>query len=314
MTARLFSDPPLRRALAGKAFRVDAIACRTAANILRNKLSDQIKNPKRRVLTAFELTFRIALTAISHKINWDFLSERLRHNLDTQSNIAELLRTITTAQVENWLSGYHSPDRVRAKERGAFLRNVGQVIVDEFDGNSLNILNLSQRDLRGPSGFLAQLDRFSAYNQDPLRKKSNVLVHDLVREGLVHFKDENEIQPAIDYHLMRLYLRTGRVVPIHADTHALLSEVSEPQPRLVRLLREAVAEALCLTALYAQFSVPLLNFVEWRIGRERCHENNPVCVGAASDNEHACANYEYCPARTDPNWMLKEPVSKKAFY
>ena len=91
---------------------------------------------------------------------------------------------------------------------------------------------------------MARLDRFQAFRDDPLRKKSNVLVHEIVRDRIANFDNSTQIAPAIDYHIMRLYLRSGRVLPLHRETLDLLKKNSAPRPRLVKLLREAVSEAV----------------------------------------------------------------------
>ena len=169
---------------------------------------------------------------------------------------------------------------------------------------------------------MERLDWFQAFREDPLKKKSNILVHEIVRDGVATFLDSEHIAPAIDYHIMRLYLRTGRVVPVHRETMDLLKKNSMPRQRLVTLLREAVSEALRLTALYSNLSIPEVNALEWLIGREACDRTRPRCnsgnlvfneqFGFASD---ACLYSGFCLAYCDENWrMLREPDLKKSFY
>ena len=147
-------------------------------------------------------------------------------------------------------------------------------------------------------------------------------MHEIVRDRVATFLDQNKIAPAIDYHIMRLYLRSGRVVPLHRETMELLKHDSAPRPRLVRLLREAVAEALSLTALYGQMSVPEVNGLEWQIGRDICDRTKPRCtdVEAAVQTRLGltsalCPYAAACRAYGDLEWRaLKEPDLKKSFY
>jgi hypothetical protein len=202
------------------------------------------------------------------------------------------------------------------------LRNLGVTILQAFDGRVESLLGGPGTRLHGPDGFMQRLDRFEAFREDPLRKKSNVLVHEIVRDRIVTFDDSSEIAPAVDYHIMRLYLRSGRVIPLHLETLDLLKQDSIPRPRLVKLLREAVSEALSLTALYADRSIPEVNSLEWQIGREVCDRGRPNCrggnvsiaerFGLATDE---CPYSNFCHAYADEEWrLLREPDLKKSFY
>ncbi len=205
------------------------------------------------------------------------------------------------------------------------LRAIGTGLSSHFEGDAWALVGRSQDRLDGATGFLAQLDTFEPYRMDPLRKKSSVLIQDLVRERIVHFEDEVSIRPAVDYHIMRLYLRTGRVVPMHSVVVDVLKGKPRPRPRLVRLLREAVAEALQATARYAQLSVADVNYVEWQIGRAICDRRRPACtepqpqvhidrdVAALYDTK--CPYLGFCHAFRDAEWRkLSEPNFVSRFY
>jgi hypothetical protein len=328
-SARIYGNPDvgssarplLDRALAGRAFSIDALACAAGAQILRTLRPDDGQERLTRPLGS-ELLFRTALSAICHQINWDFLSERLSPLFDARGLDARGLSTTTARDVGGWLAGYHRPERTRVKERAALLRDVGATIIREFGGKAENLLEGSGRRLHGSDGFMARLDRFQAFRDDPLRKKSNVLVHEIVRDRIANFDDSTQIAPAIDYHIMRLYLRSGRVLPLHRETLDLLKKDSAPRPRLVKLLREAVSEAVSLTALYAGMSIPQVNSLEWQIGRSVCDRGRPNCsegnvsiaarLGLASDG---CPYAGFCRAFADKEWrLLREPNLMKSFY
>ncbi|HEY9594083.1 MAG TPA: PfkB family carbohydrate kinase, partial [Spirochaetia bacterium] len=61
--------------------------------------------------------------------------------------------------------------------------------------------------------FLSALDRIAGYKEDPLRKKSGLLALILHQrpEAFLPFGDGEDVEPVIDYHLMRSCLRTGLV-------------------------------------------------------------------------------------------------------
>lgn len=308
-------------ALAGRAFAIDEIACSSAARVL-SMLRNEPASTTAWAPLSYELLFRVSLAAICHQINWDFLSLRIRQSFDRLNMDAKGLAKVSAADVLSWLDGYHRKDRIRAKERAAMLRDVGQTIIDKFGGDAGNLLAQCGARLSGDAGFMALLDRFAAFKADPLRKKSNVLVHEIVRDGIVRFSDENTIKPAVDYHIMRMYLRTGRVVPMHRSVKDLLKKDSAPRPRLVRLLREAVSEALSLTSLYAKMSIPEVNSLEWQIGRDICDRQSPRCTNAtgalsasSGSNDNRCPHSTFCRAFMDPEFrQLREPDLKKSFY
>jgi hypothetical protein len=311
----------LDRALAGPAFAVDEMACAAAATVIRTLRIDGHAVPSRRSQEA-ELLYRISLAAICHSINWDFLSERLSLAFDDMKIDCTALAALTARNINSWLDGYARPDRIRASERAGYLRDIGSGLLERYSGSAVRLVSESAGRLYGQDGFLQRLDAFAAFVEDPLRKKSNLLVHEIVRDRVALFEDQNKIAPAIDYHIMRLYLRSGRVVPLHRETLELLKRASTPRPRLVKLLRQAVSEALSLTALYAQRSIPEVNGIEWQIGRDICDRANPNCAGvpasvqaSLSSSGPLCPNAVFCRAYADMEWrMLKEPDLKKSFY
>ena len=312
---------PLDRALSGRAFSIDELACAAGAKVLRALRIETDRAESTRVQES-ELLFKLAQSAICHQINWDFLAERLGSLFDDPSVGAESLRVATARDVDTWLAGYHRPERVKATERAALLRDLGNVILHNYGGKAVNLFISARQQLYGTDGLLKRLDGFQAFREDPLKKKSNILVHEIVRDGVATFLNSEHIAPAIDYHIMRLYLRTGRVVPVHRETMDVLKQDSMPRQRLVTLLREAVSEALRLTALYSNLSIPEVNAFEWQIGREACDRRKPRCsVGNELFNQQfgffsdACLYSGFCLAYADENWrMLREPDLRKSFY
>jgi hypothetical protein len=317
----LLQSLELDRTLDGPAFTVDQLACVSAAHILRAFNVEGEAAVHTRAIKQ-ELLYRISLAAICHSINWDFLSQRLARAFDNDGVDAAALAEVTARNISDWLAGYEKPDRIREKERAALLRNVGRVLSTAYAGDVLQLLAASKGHLQGTGGLLDRLDKFDAFKEDPLRKKSNVLIHEIVRDKLASFSDEHTIAPAIDYHIMRLYLRTGRVVPLHRRTLELLKHDSTPRPRLITLLRQTVSEALSLTAFYANLSIPTANSLEWQFGRAICDRIHPRChdLGTAVKEQfrleiNCCPNLEFCLAVRDPEWLaLREPDHRKSFY
>jgi hypothetical protein len=308
-------------------FRVNSMACMSAAQVIRDYRARIEEMPWGKLPLKVQLTFKLAFVAICHQINWDFLQGQLAKELlaDGGGRILERLSGVSALELRSWLSGYHRPDRIRAGERAELLRDFAGTLITHCDGEPERLLSAAKQRVAGASGFLAQLDVFEAYRQDPLRKKSNVLVQDIVREGIVKFLDEDNIEPAIDYHIMRLYLRTGRVAPVYHEVADILKGRPRPRARLVKLLRQAVGEALALTAFYAGLTISATNYVEWQIGRSICAKDSPNCVAGREVSEidpdvaalyqARCPYLHFCLAYKSEEWRsLREPDFAKSFY
>lgn len=313
------------RALQGSGFKVVPSACYEAAQQLKTCHPEVESGPWHDLNCEHSLAFKIAFISVCHQINWDYLQSKLATLLlDDPISIVSTLLSITAKDISELLGDYPKPERIRARERAAYLRDVGKVISREWNDSAANMLTSTQNRCGGPDGFIQKLDAFIAFRSDPLRKKSHVLIHDLVREKIVEFDDPENIEPAIDYHLIRIYLRTGRVIPLERAIVPFLGKQPNPRDRLVKLLREAVSEAATLTAFYAGHSVADLNYIEWQLGRNICDGAEPRCDQSSAQllpGDLSALHSDYCPYRDfcesynhDEYGFLSEPLFYKNYY
>lgn len=318
-------DVPLH--LKRQPFRIDAIACKRSADVIRNYRAEVENLPWMKQTKGVQFGFKLAFVAICHQMNWDFLQTSMAEGLlpVRASDFAKRLSEIKASEIANWLRHYPKQKRVAASQRAEILRDIGRTLIEDYESSPLAVFRRARGHLNGTDGFLKQLDNFDAYRVDPMRKKTNILVQDLVREGILSFVDQENIKPAIDYHIMRLYLRTGRVAPLHDSVAAFLKGRSRPRSRLVLLLREAVGDAVELTAFYSGLSIPAVNFVEWQLGRAVCLREEPSCVAASRASSLApdvlaifrepCPYSEFCSAFASKDWrILEEPRFFSTFY
>jgi hypothetical protein len=182
--------------------------------------------------------------------------------------------------------------------------------------------------LAGPGGLYEWLAGIYAFSQDPLRKKSRILVHDLLQHGLIEVADQQNIAPAIDYHLIRLYVRTGRVLPVRVELLDRLSDAGTPRVEFHTDLRAAIEEAMGYTASGAGLRIDELNNIEWQIARSFCVRKEPRCNGCAIREKPVDAFIEAlarqakgCPLRrdcrgaSDPELRsIVEPRSARSYY
>ena len=181
----------------------------------------------------------------------------------------------------------------------------------------------------GVSGIYNWLASIPAFGADPLQKKSRILVHQLLAYRLLEVADPENILPAVDYHLMRLYVRTGRVVARRAQiVERLQGDRKVERIEFVTHLRRAVEEAMWHTASGARRPVNEVNHIEWQIGRSFCTRKEPrcegpfledkppdACVQALSSGSAACPLRGDCAGATDKSLRsIVDPASSRSYY
>jgi hypothetical protein len=309
-------------------FHVNPSACLRVADVIRSYRASTEDSPNGPRDLEQELGVKLAVVAVCHDINWDFLQRTLGSLLvgNATPSIAQRLAKVRSPEVYACLRSYPKPDRILSDSRAALLRDVGRTIISRFANSAMKIYEQSGGKIHGDHGFLRQLDLFESYRADPLRKKSHVLIQEVVRERILRFEDEHLIEPAIDYHIQRLYLRTDRVVCTDRRIEqALRSYRPRQRPRLVKLLRLQVSEALKLTAFYAKLPIPDVNYIEWQIARSVCTKDRPFCVrpygptGLDPDIARLfsglCPFVAFCPGQKNTAFRsLKQPNFQTTFY
>lgn len=312
------------RALAGNPFSVDPTQCYLAAQALQRFTPTKANNPWSAAPVSAQVVFKLLFVAICHQINWDFLQRRMFERFFAE-DFAEMLDRAKGASaklVTDMLEGYHRPERVRAAERAKYLRSTAEALEIRFANDPLKLVSMGK--VFGEKGLLELIREVPAFGEDPLSKKANAFAQELAREKIVEFSDDGLIPPAIDYHLIRLYLRTGRVIANDRAIFRSLRTGSTHRMRLVNLLREAVASALQDTALFARMPVHVINYLEWQIGRSRCEREFTICDGPWPSDlldssviaiSNGCPIKDSCTAYQSPGWKeILEPELKKAFY
>ncbi len=322
----------LDRDLDGDPFRVDLFRCRDAALVLAPFRDQHAVEPWTNLPEIDQLVFKTLFISVCHQMNWDVLQSAMAEWLlpDVGSRLEALAGT-TPRQISVLLQDYPKQGRVRAVERSRILRETARSLKEMLAaGGGLSRL-LRNPTLEGPSGFYETIASIPAFTGDPFDKKARVLAHDLHREGIMKFCDPENLKPAVEYHLIRLYLRSGRVVPTSdAVRDELLGENRPARPRLVKLLRGAVDVAMRQTALYSGIDIATLNYLEWQIGRSICVEElgpelTPFHCEAPAPSDMPyevralapcrCPFAGFCSSLNEPGYpWFREPQFQKSIY
>jgi hypothetical protein len=227
----------------------------------------------------WQIWSEIVFISICHQANWDRLHDRI---IDIASKDvcelqpSELCKLTSKRFIELFANGL-DPDRLKVKERLKLLRELGRKALGWPNGVGLSWLNDEHVSLSGHEGIYSWLNNIPVFSADPIQKKARVLVHQLLRYGLIKVTDPEHISPAVDYHLIRLYVRTARVRPANDEWEQRLKEGGKARVEPVTALRRAVEEAMYYTATGAELRVDELNHIEWQIARSFCLRENPRC-------------------------------------
>lgn len=274
----------------------------------------------------------ILFISICHNTNWDKLHDRFVEL--TQSPSEPLspsnLASLTPKQFIILFEDAIDEQRVQANERARMLREVSigarDILLSPDQKQPFFGTKIS---LGGNNGFYKWLRRIPAYGEDPLQKKSHVLVHQLLAYGLITVADPQNIHPAVDYHLIRLYARNGRIYPKKTELHERLQgERKVARVEFLNHLRNAVEEAMWHTSNGAHLPIDEINYIEWQIARSFCVRKNPRCDGpfikekpidqsilVAFNNQQECPMKKLCAGAKDIKFRsIIDPVSAKSYY
>ena len=152
--------------------------------------------------------------------------------------------------------------------------------------------------------LLSWLDRIGGYKEDPLRKKSSLLAACLSqRPERFVLKEDERISPIIDYHAMRLFLRTGLIEVLDHGLKARLSKRLRLENADEWAVRHAVYQAMDQVITCSGKSTGAVDQFFFFNARGHCFEmQDPDCPGCPLDS--SCAHQK----------MLFQPVLRTCFY
>lgn len=232
---------------------------------------------------AIAVFYEFLAAAVCHSTNWDQLRSQLLSIARSPkgfsaARLARLSYEEFDSEFSSAFSGADLPRRHQMFVSVAMAFSSGTL---PFDGKSI-----AQKEwvLSGAEGLYSDIDKLEPFGADPKRKKTRILIQQLFRYDLLHVADPQNVDPAIEYHLIRLYLRTGRVA--HSGGMRPSSDALRTSSvHNVNALREAVEEAMRYTADAAELTVGEINEIEWQIGRSYCDRGRPRCQGPHKDNK-----------------------------
>ena len=163
------------------------------------------------------------------------------------------------------------------EDRVMNLRDLGDHLMDDWDGQFSNLIQASHNDL---SLFARHSSFFRAYD-DPLCKLTMVNAIMQSGSGLTNF-DQDPL-PGIDYELVRQLLRMGILKPRRDIALKLQSGELLHAEESIELRRTALS-ALIQVSDIAGFPCDVLDNKLW-LNRTNCTDSMPVCRQPGRENE-----------------------------
>jgi hypothetical protein len=224
---------------------------------------------------------------------WDYLVEASRRCMEDFT--AERMKAYAAGDLMSLLSddfdAQHSPiDRV--EERLRQLHGCARLLLQEYDGDVMGVYKRSAGRLAGEGGLLALLSEFTPYS-DPLQKKSVLLAGMLHECGVWPLRDPENLKVPMDYHAMRVALRSGMVEVRDSTLARGLRERRPVADGVNQAVRTAVSGACDVVVQESGLPVFALDKLIWHLGRSCCfYDHEPIC--GPERNAEACLRRDTC--------------------
>jgi len=187
----------------------------------------------------------------------------------------------------------------RPGERAELLRDSAQRLLDDFGGEAANLLEATGGRLHRDDGrgLIDLLDQYAGYT-DPHFKKGFMLVKTLETLGLYRVVDRENLFIPVDYHLMRVALRTG-MIEVESQVGDQLRARRPASDELDEAIRGVVKSAYKIVEEASGLDIFTMDELFWTLGRSCCHYSRPPRC-------HACdltlctvmRSFDYdCPGR-----------------
>jgi len=221
------------------------------------------------------------------------------------------LRTMDAKLLNSILYDYASNPVVELDDldrRTEIIRSVCNDLIDQYEGKVLNLLNLCNHKVGGDTGAYFRLSQFNAF-KDPLRKKSTAFLMTVHFSKIWEIVDQCNVEPMIDYHRMRSFLRTGCLKVNHQElANELINRI--PVNEEVENEIRNYSSIICKT-IVDKFNLSMFEFdlFFWAHSRSCCR-NFPLCVSKKLEHESfysyiskgfegKCELEDWCPGKTN---------------
>ena len=265
---------------------------------------------------------------------WDYLEDGfvrlMQENPDwwKPENLAALKIHEIADRLAPWFSDEGDRNHAtldRLEERSHLMKDVARFVRENFDGSFEKLFKRAgERLCYEGRGFYEVLPAMEAFS-DPLQKKSSFLLKLLQDAEMLKLKDPENIIPVMDYHMMRVLLRTGAV---EIKDRELREKLLQQEPlQSDHEIRSACAKAIREIGLQSGHGILKMNDFFWTLGRSCCAETtlchdrfcakNPCTFEQVVDiKDHTrCVFEDFCYGAASQEYRkLWQPVVKTHYY
>ena len=237
----------------------------------------------------------VICSAICHKINWDYLRNRVYLKTLENPNWLDVsyLSTITSKEIKKLLVDYNKKERIRERERSRMIKTIAHQLIDnKLSFTEVFVKNGAVRAYEEIEKFFLQCEVFA---NDPQQKKFQLLIQSMSDyrgfEMLsIYYK------PAIDYHLIRLFLRRGIVRPRNRYAYQyIFNQDIIRKEKTIAALRKVCSKSLEDICWLTSLNLKIVNRIEWWVGRSVCINGTPDCYLKREDSKWLVGEFDKCP-------------------
>ena len=213
---------------------------------------------------------------------WDYMVRAARRMLaqDPDYFSASRMAQMTADELLGVFSDDLAPEHStldRVEERVHQLHDCARILEEHYEGDISILYEKAKGRLQGRGGILERLSAFRAYS-DPVQKKSFLFIMFAAKSGVWDIVDLDALKVAIDYHIMRIALRSGMIEVWDHDLAAKLRSRQEVSAETDNRIRAAVREACDLLIEHSGRSVFDVDNILWMMGRNCCfYDHDPIC-------------------------------------
>ena len=237
----------------------------------------------------------VICAGICHQMNWDFLREAIYMKME--SNLGwfrpDALQTIRDVDIFDLLNEYGKPERIRASERANIVNAIGKWASSH---TPIESVFLDSTDTLLPEEEIKTvLLQCSAFSKDPEQKKLQLLLQKLSSYPFLS-QLSDYCNPAIDYHLIRMYYRRGLFFGRTKYAKAYLDNpLPERKEETVAAVRHICSDLVKSISDYTGLTVNSINQIDWHIGRSVCVQGKPDCELQSNDGNWLKERFAVCP-------------------
>lgn len=217
-----------------------------------------------------------------HGSDYFFVATIKKFKEDPEFFTPEKTRWITAEELNAIFSPDGKPENTlirRSEERVEILRDCAEKLLNKYDGSVGKLLQLTEGYLirSDKLGLIDLLREFKGY-EDPHFKKGFVLLMTYDKYNLFKIKDRENLFVPVDYHLIRVALRSGIVRVVDKGLEKKLKNRETVDEKYEFEIRDHVKRAYKTVERFSEIETFDLNQIFWNLGRSCCHYSyNPRC-------------------------------------